>query len=73
MGILRILFFSSLMTIVRILRLQKETPQMTFVCILHIQKNNLFRQDTYLRNKKHMLTCQGGTGCYRAVNHQDGS
>ena len=24
-------------------------------------------------NKKHMLTCQGGTGCYRAVNYQPGS
>ena len=34
---------------------------------------NLFRQDTYLRNKKHMLTCQGGTGCYRTVNYQPGS
>ena len=34
---------------------------------------SLFRQDTYLRNKKHMLTCQGGTGCYRAVNYQPGS
>ena len=33
----------------------------------------LFRQKTYLRNKKHMLTCQGGTGCYRAVNYQPGS
>ena len=28
-------------------------------------KTGLFRQNTYLRNKKHMLTCQGGTGCYR--------
>ena len=34
---------------------------------------NLFRQNTYLRNKKHMLTCQGGTGCYRTVNYQPGS
>ena len=35
--------------------------------------SSLFRQDTYLRNKQHMLTCQGGTGCYRAVNYQPGS
>ena len=34
---------------------------------------DLFRQNTYLRNKKHMLTCQGGTGCYRVVNYQPGS
>ena len=34
---------------------------------------DLFQQDTYLRNKKHMLTYQGGTGCYRAVNYQPGS
>ena len=27
--------------------------------------SHLFQQITYLRNKKHMLTCQGGTGCYR--------
>ena len=27
----------------------------------------LFRQNTYLRNKKHTLTCQGGTGYYKAV------
>ena len=26
---------------------------------------SLFRQNTYLQNKYHMLTCQGGTGCYR--------
>ena len=32
----------------------------------------LFRQNTYLQNKKHMLTCQGGTGCYR-FNYQPGS
>ena len=25
----------------------------------------LFQQNTYLQNKKHTLTCQGGTGCYR--------
>ena len=24
------------------------------------RKNYLFRQNTYLQNKKHMLTCQGG-------------
>ena len=34
---------------------------------------NLFRQNTCLRNKKHTLTCQGGTGCYRVVNYQPGS
>ena len=33
----------------------------------------LFRQNTYLRNKKHTLTCQGGTGYYKAVNYQPGS
>ena len=33
---------------------------------------SLFRQNTYLQNKKHMLTCQGGTGCYR-FNYQPGS
>ena len=27
----------------------------------------LFRQNTYLRKKKHTLTCQGGTGYYKAV------
>ena len=27
----------------------------------------LFRQNTYLRNKKHTLTCQGGIGYYKAV------
>ena len=32
----------------------------------------LFRQNTYLRNKNHTLTCQGGTGCYR-YNYQPGS
>ena len=32
----------------------------------------LFRQNTYLQNKKHTLTCQGGTGCYR-FNYQPGS
>ena len=35
-------------------------------------KTNLFRQNTYLQNKKHTLTCQGGTGCYR-FNYQPGS
>ena len=25
------------------------------------------------RNKKHTLTWQGGTGCYRVVNYQPGS
>ena len=34
--------------------------------------NHLFRQNTYLQNKKHTLTCQGGTGCYR-FNYQPGS
>ena len=34
---------------------------------------HLFRKNTYLRNKKHTLTCQGGTGCYRVVNYQPGS
>ena len=33
---------------------------------------SLFRQNTYLQNKKHTLTCQGGTGCYR-FNYQPGS
>ena len=28
---------------------------------------SLFRQNTYLRNKKHTLTCQGGIGYYKAV------
>ena len=32
----------------------------------------LFRQNTYLQNKKHTLTCQSGTGCYR-FNYQPGS
>ena len=35
-------------------------------------KQGLFRQNTYLQNKKHTLTCQGGTGCYR-FNYQPGS
>ena len=35
--------------------------------------DQLFWQNTYLRNKKHTLTCQGGTDCYRAVNYQPGS
>ena len=35
-------------------------------------KYHLFRQNTYLQNKKHTLTCQGGTGCYR-FNYQPGS
>ena len=35
-------------------------------------KYSLFRQNTYLQNKKHTLTCQGGTGCYR-FNYQPGS
>ena len=35
-------------------------------------KKSLFRQNTYLQNKKHTLTCQGGTGCYR-LNYQPGS
>ena len=34
--------------------------------------SGLFRQNTYLQNKKHTLTCQGGTGCYR-FNYQPGS
>ena len=33
---------------------------------------DLFRQNTYLQNKKHTLTCQGGTGCYR-LNYQPSS
>ena len=37
-----------------------------------LEKVNLFRQNTYLQNKKHTLTCQGGTGCYR-FNYQPGS
>ena len=37
------------------------------------QKQHLFRQNTYLRNKKHTLTCQVGTGYYKAVNYQPGS
>ena len=36
------------------------------------EDNQLFRQNTYLQNKKHTLTCQGGTGCYR-FNFQPGS
>ena len=32
----------------------------------------LSRQNTYLQNKKHTLTCQGGTGCYR-FKYQPGS
>ena len=36
------------------------------------KKLHFFRQNTYLQNKKHMLTCQGGTGCYR-FNYQPGS
>ena len=40
---------------------------------INIPKNpHLFRQNTYLQNKKHTLTCQGGTGCYR-FNYQPGS
>ena len=35
-------------------------------------KKYLFRQNTYLQNKKHTLACQGGTGCYR-FNYQPGS
>ena len=38
----------------------------------HLQTYVLFRQNTYLQNKKHTLTCQGGTGCYR-FNYQPGS
>ena len=38
-----------------------------------LMKEYLFRQNTYLWNKKHTLTCQGGTGCYRVVNYQPGS
>ena len=42
--------------------------------LMPLQGNfHLFRQNTYLRNKKHTLTCQGGTGCYRVVNYQPGS
>ena len=37
-----------------------------------LEKLHLFRQNTYLQNKKHTLTCQGGTGCYR-FNYQLGS
>ena len=37
-----------------------------------VRKRSLFRQNTYLQNKKHTLTCQGGTGCYR-FNYQPGS
>ena len=33
---------------------------------------SLFRQNTYLQNKKHTLTCQGGIGCY-GFNYQPGS
>ena len=40
-----------------------------FVCLDFV---HLFRQNTYLQNKKHTLTCQGGTGCYR-FNYQPGS
>ena len=41
----------------------------------HTQVDNysLFPQNTYLRNKKHTLTCQGGIGYYKAVNYQPGS
>ena len=38
----------------------------------NILNEYLFRQNTYLQNKKHTLTCQGGTGCYR-FNYQPGS
>ena len=37
-----------------------------------LRAHSLFRQNTYLQNKKHTLTCQGGTGCYR-FNYQPGS
>ena len=40
----------------------------TYLRLMHY----LFRQNTYLQNKKHTLTCQGGTGCYR-FNYQPGS
>ena len=43
------------------------SPPLLFQCSLY-----LFRQNTYLQNKKHTLTCQGGTGCYR-FNYQPGS
>ena len=33
----------------------------------------LFRQNTYLRNKKHTLTCQGGTVVVTDFNYQPGS
>ena len=46
-----------------------SAPQLRVVS----QHGRLFRQNTYLRNKKHMLTCQGGTSCYRAVNCQPSS
>ena len=42
------------------------------VCALRVCISRLFRQFTYLQNKKHTLTCQGGTGCYR-FNYQPGS
>ena len=40
--------------------------------LMFADKLCLFRQNTYLQNKKHTLTCQGGTGCYR-FNYQPGS
>ena len=42
------------------------------------EKNGVLRKlkhifpNTYQRIKKHTLTCQGGTGCYR-FNYQPGS
>ena len=39
-------------------------------CLWYVR---LFRQNTYLRNKKHTLTCQGGNWFYKAVNYRPGS
>ena len=56
--------------------LTREFPEQTNTNIvvneLTVEINPLFRQNTYLQNKKHTLTCQGGVGCYRS-KYQPGS
>ena len=47
-------------------------PMVYCLHVLAVIIISLFRQNTYLQNKKHTLTCQGGTGCYR-FNYQPGS
>ena len=53
-------------------RVKLDTFSLTLTSICSLSTSHLFRQNTYLQNKKHMLTCKGGTGCYR-FNYQPGS